>query len=541
VTLREKFIRSFGWQALNVFSQVLLQLAFISILARLITKEAFGVMAIALVMVGFIEIFSQIGIGPALIQRKKLTQENINGAFFISLLLGILFTIGLYIIAPWIAKYYDYEPLTAVLRWIGLSFFISALAIVPRSLIIKEMSFRKLFFCSITAMTIGNLGVGLTLAFLGYDLWAYVFALLAQNALMTISYWFFHPVKLTLSWNWETTMDMIRYGGGSTIFNVFNYAATKIDTLIVGKMANADQLLDQQGFQQAEQATDLSIGESNQVLSQAQIDPIPTSMSSESWSTTGIYDRSVYLMSLPITVLGKLSDSVMFSGLSQLQDDVPRLQRAYLSALYHIGLLVIPGSVFMVFFAEEITILFLGENFYESIPIVKILFISVAFRSLIKISDSVVRALDKVYTASAIKAMFFVLVAIGTYFGWAYGLEGVAWSLVFAVAIQFFMMKSFSLKLVKLNWSRLIKKLIPGVITGIIAVFASWAAQTLNPFISDRLFIRLLVALSLNAIILFAVAWFVPFLFKQGKDNVLATLATKIPIAALRKRWGSKA
>jgi O-antigen/teichoic acid export membrane protein len=306
-------------------------------------------------------------------------------------------------------------------------------------------------------------------------------------------------------------------------------------------MANADQLLDQQGFQQAEQATDLSIGESNQVLSQAQIDPIPTSMSSESWSTTGIYDRSVYLMSLPITVLGKLSDSVMFSGLSQLQDDVPRLQRAYLSALYHIGLLVIPGSVFMVFFAEEITILFLGENFYESIPIVKILFISVAFRSLIKISDSVVRALDKVYTASAIKAMFFVLVAIGTYFGWAYGLEGVAWSLVFAVAIQFFMMKSFSLKLVKLNWSRLIKKLIPGVITGIIAVFASWAAQTLNPFISDRLFIRLLVALSLNAIILFAVAWFVPFLFKQGKDNVLATLATKIPIAALRKRWGSKA
>jgi hypothetical protein len=134
-----------------------------------------------------------------------------------------------------------------------------------------------------------------------------------------------------------------------------------------------------------------------------------------------------------------------------------------------------------------------------------------------------------------------VLVAIGTYFGWAYGLEGVAWSLVFAVAIQFFMMKSFSLKLVKLNWSRLIKKLIPGVITGIIAVFASWAAQTLNPFISDRLFIRLLVALSLNAIILFAVAWFVPFLFKQGKDNVLATLATKIPIAALRKRWGSKA
>ncbi|MFM1931588.1 MAG: hypothetical protein RL226_891, partial [Bacteroidota bacterium] len=86
MTIREKFIRSFGWQAINVSTQVLLQLVFVSILARQISEQAFGVMAIALVVVGFVEIFSQIGIGPALIQRKNLTQKHINGAFFISTL-----------------------------------------------------------------------------------------------------------------------------------------------------------------------------------------------------------------------------------------------------------------------------------------------------------------------------------------------------------------------------------------------------------------------------------------------------------------------
>lgn len=490
-------------------------------------------MAIALVVVGFIEIFSQIGIGPALIQRKELTQENINGAFFISVFLGLVFTIGLYLIAPWIAEYYEHPPLTKVLRWIGLSFIISAIAIVPRSLIIKEMSFKKLFFCSITAMTIGNLGVGLTLAYLGYDLWAYVFALLSQNVLMTVSYWYFHPVKITFSWNWATTADMIRYGGGSTLFNVFNYAATKIDTLIVGKLANAPDFIDNTQVDLSGQAVEPG----------SEFTPpteVGISGDQKSWSTTGIYDRSVYLMSLPITVLGKLSDSVMFSGLSQLQDDLPKLQRAFLSAVYHIGLLVIPGAIFMVFFAEEITILFLGDKFYESVPIVSILFISVAFRSLIKISDSVVRALDRVYTASAIKAMFFVLVALGTYFGWDFGLKGVAWGLVIAVAVQFVMMKGFTLKLVKLNWSRLIKKLIPGVITGIIVICISYFAQWVNTFIPDFLLLRLFVALLLNASLLLVVAWFVPFIFKQGKDNILASIAEKLPISSLRQRWGSK-
>ena len=509
MSTREKFIASFGWQALNVFSQVILQLIFISILARLITKDAFGVMAIALFVVGFIEIFSQIGIGPALIQRKELTKEHINGAFFISLLLGIGFTIALYLVAPLVAAFYEDEVLTSVLRWIGLSFLISALAIVPKSLIIKEMSFKKLFFCSGTAMTIGNLGVGLTLAYSGYDIWAYVFALLAQNTLMTITYWIFHPVKIGTSWNWETTKDMIRYGGGSTLFNMFNYAATKIDVLIVGKFGST--------------GADAADGRAY-----------------DRWSTTGIYDRSAYLMSLPITVLGKLSDSVMFSGLSQLQDDKPKLQRAFLSAIYHIALLVIPGAIFMVFFAEEITILFLGDQYFDAIPIVEILFISVAFRSLIKIADSVVRALDRVYTASGIKAIFFVLVGLGTFFALPAGLKGVAWALVGSVAIQFVMMMTLSLKLVDLSWKRLIKKVIPGIILGIFVVIASALAKLINMNIDDMRLLRLFIALIINGGIVLIMAWYLPWLFKQGKDNVLQTIAERIPVKALKARWGRK-
>lgn len=484
-------------------TQVILQLVFISLLARLISEEAFGVMAIALVVVGFIEIFSQIGIGPALIQRKELTDEHINAAFLISVFLGVTFTLLLYLIAPLVAQFYDYEPLTLVLRVIGLSFFISAIAIVPKSLIIKEMAFKKLFISALIAMTVGNIGIGLFLAFNGYDLWAYVIALLSQNVLMTIAYWYFHPIQISLKWTWSAAGDMIRYGGGSTLFNMFNYAATKIDTLIVGKFGGMH--------------TDL-IAENN-------------------WKNTGIYDRAVYLMGLPITVLGKLSDSVMFSGLALLQDDQPKLQRAFYSAFYHIALLVIPGSIFMIFYANEITVLFLGPKYSEAVPIVKILFISVAFRSLIKIGDSVVRALDAVYLGSAIKALFFLMVGAGTYFGLQFGLQGVAWFLVLSTSIQFFLMTGLSIRLTGTHVAVTIKKTVPALILGGFVALICWGTSSISVALELPRWLSLLVGVVLNGMALLLLAFAVPWIFKQGKDNVLAAIASKIPIGIFRNRW----
>ena len=71
-TTEPRFVSSLKWQSVNVTVQVVLQLVFIAALARLIPTDAFGIMAIALVVVGFIEIFAQVGIGPALIQNSNV-------------------------------------------------------------------------------------------------------------------------------------------------------------------------------------------------------------------------------------------------------------------------------------------------------------------------------------------------------------------------------------------------------------------------------------------------------------------------------------
>jgi len=66
------------WQTLNVVLQVALQLVYMALLARWIAPEDFGVMAIALVVVGVVEIFAQVGIGPSIVQQPNLTPSHID-------------------------------------------------------------------------------------------------------------------------------------------------------------------------------------------------------------------------------------------------------------------------------------------------------------------------------------------------------------------------------------------------------------------------------------------------------------------------------
>ncbi|MCB0760863.1 MAG: lipopolysaccharide biosynthesis protein [Flavobacteriales bacterium] len=503
---KKTFISSLGWQSVNVLTQIGLQLIFITVMVRQLSTDDMGIMGIALALVGFIEIFSQIGIGPAIIQHKDLSESQLNGAFFISVLLGVGFTLALYMAAPLAGKFWNDDALTPVLQVIGLSFLISALSIVPKSLIIKKMQFKKLFIASLIAMTIGNIVIGITLALMGYKVWAYVVALLAQNAIMTVAFWIQNPVKIGLKWSWNDVKGMMNYGAGSTLFNMFNYAATKADTLIVGKFYNP--------------GTDV--------------------MPQDRMGATGIYDRSVWLMSLPITVLGKLSDSVMFSGLSMIQDQQSKLQKAFLGGTYLIGLLIIPACVFMVFFTQEIVLIFLGEQYLPAVPVVRVLFIGVAIRSLIKLSDAVVRALKAVYRASLIKFVFLILVCVGTYFGLSYGLVGVAWGIVVAIALQFGIMTALSLRLINTPAGAMISKLVPGLILGLVVMLASLLAVWVLNYMNLHFFLNLTIGVAVNLLAVLFIAVRMPWVFGKGNDNVLKTLSARFPKAPILRQIHKK-
>lgn len=409
-----------------------------AVLARLIAPEAFGLMAIALVVVGFVEIFAQVGIGPSVVHKSDLTPTHLKSAFVFSFVLGVVFFCGMYVAAPAIAGFYGRADLAAVLRVISLSFILSGAAVVPRSLLVKQMAFKKLFIAAVVAMLAGNWAIGLGLAWSGYGVWAYVGALLSQNALLGLLYWFFAPVPVGFRWDGAALREMLGYGGRSTVFNIFTYAAGKVDTLIVGRWGSG-------------------------------------------WAATGIYDRSVYLMGLPVTVLGKLSDSVLFSGMSAQQNDLSALRSTTQSAASLLAIAILPGTTLLVLCASEFTLLFLGPQYTEAVPLVSILFLAIPARGLIKLGDAIVRATDNLKSAIAIKAIYLLAIAGSTWgcleAGW--DLRAVAWGVVAATWLQLILFSILSLKITGLEIASASKSLLPGIASalavGVAAATWLWA------------------------------------------------------------------
>ena len=480
--------QSLSWQSLNVLLQVVLQLVYMALLARWIDVDDFGIMAIALVVVGVVELFAQLGMGPSLVQRSELTPQHISTAWWFSAVLGIAFFGLMYFAAPLVASHHGQPLLESVLQWISLSFVISGASVASRSLLVRAMNFKALFFCAMAGMVLGNLVVGLTLAWHGYGIWAYVSALLAQNLVISIGYLIAARIPVGQGFHLSHFRQLFRYGLRSTTFNLLTYGASKVDIWLVGSELSSKE--------------------------------------------TGWYDRAVYLMGLPITVLGKLGDSVLFSGLSNLQSDPKALTSVTLRGMHLISLITLPLSVALALQAEGVTLLFLGNKYESAVPIVQVLFAAVAFRALTKLGDANLRALDGLTVGILIKVLFFCSVGAGTWLALDrnLGVVGVAYAVAMASVLQWLVTMVWMVSQINLGWIRAAKAHQSGLFVA--ALVAVPMVMLTSPWWMEAL---LSAGLALTAMAVWPSLTLPRDVDPEGK--LRAKLATKMPLPFLQKRW----
>ncbi len=395
---RNAILSGLSWNTVTVVLQVLIQLVYTAIMARWIAPADFALMGIVLSLMGFAEIFSQVGIGPAIIQRKEVEQRHVNGAFWTAVVLGISFTLLFVLLAPWIGELYQMPDLVPITQVVSTAFIISAFGVVPRSFMMKHLSFRSFFKASMWSVVFGNLVVGLTLAYMGFGVWAYVWALFAQNMIMTLGYWLLEPIQVGWKGTRQGIRELLRYGTGSTLFNSLNYAATKVDVSMVPLVLPAGQL-----------------------------------------TFAGWYERSAYVVSLPITIMAKLSDNVLFSGMSKMQDEKERLQKLVLLTTNVLSIAIIPTAVWVILHAEWLMTFYLGNQYQGSGVILQFLFFAVIFRTLNRVSDALLRAVDATFSASWIKAIYVMMMFVACWLGAFWGMQWIAMGIALSTAVHFLM------------------------------------------------------------------------------------------------------
>ena len=162
--LTQSTLFGLAWQYASVFSQALLQLIVLAVLARLLSPEDFGLLGAAMIFVGFAALISQLGVGPAIVQRSELTSIHIRVGFTLSILLSLALTLSLWVVTPFVAMFFHSDELRNVLPVISLNFFFAGFGVVATSVLRRNLQFDKLMRIDVASYLFGYALVGITLA-----------------------------------------------------------------------------------------------------------------------------------------------------------------------------------------------------------------------------------------------------------------------------------------------------------------------------------------------------------------------------------------
>ncbi|MSO38091.1 MAG: lipopolysaccharide biosynthesis protein [Acidimicrobiia bacterium] len=427
-------VKGVAWSLVGFGSNGVGQFVVLAVLARFLTAYDFGVVSAAVVIVSLGQLFTESGVGPAVVQRKDLTDEHIRTAYALAIVSGIGMTIVVALAAPLVADIFSMPELTRVTQVLALTFAFQGLSIVAQSLMQRGLEFRKIALAEAASFFVGFAGVGLGMAFAGAGVWTLVGAQLAQVALLGLLVVVIHPHPRGWRIRRNEARELLAFGGGMTVGRAFNFVAVQGDNAVVGARMNATSL--------------------------------------------GIYGRAYQLAVTPALLLGQVIDRVSFPLIAGFQDDRDRVGRAYLRGVALVALATGPASVLAVVCAPEIIRIVLGPGWGEVVVPFQIFSIGLLCRTSYKISDSLARAMGTVYRRAWRQAVYAVAVVSGAIIGSLYGLAWVAIGVLGAIVLNYVLMADLSIRTIGGSWRKFFVRQTHGVVLAVLAAAVSIPVAT---------------------------------------------------------------
>ncbi len=299
-----------------------------AVLARLILPSEFGVVSMAYVFIGFLQLFSDFGFGPALIQRRDVDDVLIGSCLWMNIIIGAMLVFLTVFLAPLAADFYHQPEVRPVLVAISLSFPLASVSTVQQALLEKEMNFKFVALADIGSAIVSTFG-SIVLALLGFGVWSLVgrallSAIVKSGVLLTKT-----RVNQLIRFSPRRLKPVLSFSLNMTGFNVVNYFARNADNLLIGKFLGAQDL--------------------------------------------GYYNIAYQLMLYPLIYVTGLVGRVLYPVLVKFQDNLQRFRDIYLKSNRLIAFVTFPLMMGLFGVADDFILGIFGPKWSPAINVVKIL------------------------------------------------------------------------------------------------------------------------------------------------------------------------
>ena len=305
MSVRRELASGVFYTSIAKYAGIVVTLVVTGILSRLFTPEEFGVVNIATVVIAFFAIFSDLGIGPAVIQHKNLDRHDLGGIFSLSVWSGAVMALLFFAAAGWIASLYgDSQVLRNVLRILALNLFFAAANIVPNALILKEKRFRFAAMRSLTVQIAGGTAA-IAAAYAGAGIYALTINPVFSSLMLLAINYRQNPLPLRLRPGRKALGKVFSFSAYQFSFQLINYFSRNLDKLLMGRYMSLSQL--------------------------------------------GYYDKSYRLMMLPLQNIAYVISPVMHPIFSEMQHDLKQLGASYLKVVRLLAFIGLPLSAVLFF------------------------------------------------------------------------------------------------------------------------------------------------------------------------------------------------
>lgn len=346
----KKVLSNFIWRFAERCGAQFVTLAVSMLLGRILGPTVYGTIALVTVFVMVLNVFVDSGMANALIQKKNADDLDFSSVFYFNVFACIMVYLVIWFLAPLLAAFYNDPELVSIVRVLGLTIIISGLKNVQQAYVTKTMQFR-LFFFATSIGTVSAAVVGIIMALRGYGIWSLVAQYLVNTTMDTMALWCMVRWRPKWMFSFQRLKGLLQYGWKLLVSSLLDTVYNELRQLIIAKLYTSEDL--------------------------------------------AFMNRGKQFPSFLVTNINSSIDSVLLPAMASDQDDRNRLKQMTRRAIKTSTYIMAPMMIGLIFIAEPLVKLLLGDAWLSCVPFLRIFCICFIFYPIHTANLNAIKAMGR--------------------------------------------------------------------------------------------------------------------------------------------------
>lgn len=388
MNLKSQAISGAKWLSISTAATICFQFIQLIVLTKLLSPADFGLMAMVMVVIGFAQVYTDMGIGNAIIYRQDTTKEQLSSLYWLNIVAGIIVFIIVFLLNPLVVNFYNQPKLKEILFFTSFIFLIIPFGQQFQILMQKELKFKVIALIEVLG-GFSSMVSSVILAIFGFGIYALVVASVFAASVRTICfviYGCFHW-RPTLHFSRKDLQGYLSFGLYQVGEKAINYLGVNIDSLLIGKFLG------------------------------------PT--------TLGIYNLASQIISYPVQRINPILTRVAFPIFAKKQNDNIALSDGYIAMSRALAMISFPLLTTLIGLAPVIIPIMCGQKWNDLIPIVQILAVVGMLKVIGNPSGAALLAKGKANVGFYWNIFAIIICFLVTWFMVPHGVIALAWGYVF--------------------------------------------------------------------------------------------------------------